>query len=73
MTLRNTQLIPLLETPCEKCGGSGYYSEGGGEKEPCDICNGAGYTPTKFGERILSLMRHNLRSMIARHARRESD
>jgi hypothetical protein len=55
---------PVLEVPCEKCRGRGWYSFGGGEKEPCPICDGARYVPTELGERILDLMRHNFRPML---------
>jgi DnaJ-class molecular chaperone len=58
------QTLPILELPCEKCQGRGWYSFGGGEKETCPACEGAGYAPTEFGERVISLMRHNLRPML---------
>jgi DnaJ-class molecular chaperone len=56
--------LPVLEVPCEKCKGRGWYSYGGGQKEPCPVCDGAGYEPTAFGDRILALMRHNLKPML---------
>lgn len=58
------KVFPLLEKPCDKCRGRGWYSFGGGEKDRCPICDGAGYEPTEFGESILALIRHNLKSMF---------
>jgi hypothetical protein len=57
-------IIPILEVPCGKCGGSGRYDEGDHVRRRCPWCEGAGFEPTEFGERILALMRHNFRPML---------
>lgn len=49
-----------LEVLCADCDGTGgemvHY-----EWRECYRCNGAGYVPTWLGERMLDLIRHNLR------------
>ena len=55
--------MPVLETKCPDCRGVGGRPEGG-EWFRCWDCGGAGYVPTPLGERVLALMRHNLRPML---------
>jgi hypothetical protein len=62
--------LPILETPCERCEGSGQIQYGGGDGDRCPICDGAGHEPTPLGERFLSLMRHNLPSFLQDASRR---
>lgn len=52
--------LPELETLCECCRGRGTRRDAG-EDVRCALCNGAGYEPTPFGERVLALLRHNLK------------
>jgi DnaJ-class molecular chaperone len=54
----NKSALPTLETKCDKCDGTGIYSEGAGDDGICDLCDGAGYIPTETGKRILSIVRH---------------
>jgi DnaJ-class molecular chaperone len=54
---------PTLEEPCQKCEGSGLFTECRRQRR-CDWCQGAGFIPTEFGERVLDLMRHNFRPML---------
>lgn len=54
-----SELSQDFEESCPACHGrgrDGYHS--------CSICGGTGYTPTELGEKILSLVRHNLGSML---------
>jgi DnaJ-class molecular chaperone len=51
-----------LEIICSECDGNGGETELG-KWFPCDKCAGAGYIPTPAGQKVLSLMRHNLRAM----------
>jgi hypothetical protein len=51
--------LPELETPCDYCKGEGGGTEAS-QWHDCPFCNG-GYVPTAFGEKVLSLIRHNLR------------
>jgi hypothetical protein len=59
-----TKNLPELETPCERCDCSGQVLREG-RKERCPACDGAGFLPTAFGERVLDLLRHNFRPMLA--------
>jgi hypothetical protein len=52
-----------LEYPCEECRGTGGYHLDAGWRN-CANCQGAGYVPTTFGERILELVRHNLKPIL---------
>jgi DnaJ-class molecular chaperone len=60
---QNQEIEAELERACPKCGGRGWF---GHEREQCVLCGGAGYVPTAFGRKVLDLMRHNLRPMLAR-------
>lgn len=53
-------LLPSLEFPCESCDtrGTDWYTH-----DRCAKCGGSGHIPTEFGERVLDLMRHNIRLM----------
>jgi len=54
--------LPELETVCRLCEGEGrVYGDGAWRR--CGCCDGAGYEPTKFGVKVLALVRHNFRSM----------
>lgn len=64
MTGKATNPQPALEEKCEKCNGTGWYSEVRGDRERCGLCEGAGYVPTAFGEQVLALMRHNFKPML---------
>lgn len=49
-----------LETECDRCFGKGrWYEEGSGRHQACCRCNGSGYAPTRFGAKVLDLIRHN--------------
>jgi hypothetical protein len=56
---------PTLETICPYCEGKGgeepMYESGW---DVCWNCMGAGYIPTKYGNKVLALLRHNLRSIM---------
>jgi len=54
-----------LETLCERCNGVGTLPSREDPDRPCPRCEGAGYEPTEFGEKVLELMRHQLRPMLA--------
>jgi DnaJ-class molecular chaperone len=52
--------LPVLETVCPACKGIGsFYMEG-----PCESCCGSGYVPTEAGEKLLALVRHNIRRLL---------
>lgn len=51
----------VLENPCTACEGSGGRMGYVNDWHECDKCSGAGYVPTEFGEKLLDLIRHNLR------------
>jgi DnaJ-class molecular chaperone len=54
-----------LEELCDRCDGEGRYrGEYPAEWRRCDHCNGAGFVPTEFGEKVLTLMRHNFKPML---------
>lgn len=54
-----------LESVCLSCHGKGrWLEEGSGRKRVCARCDGSGFTRTEFGEKILSLLRHNLQPLI---------
>lgn len=55
--------LPMLEVPCEQCSGRGWLDTGDG-RDRCPHCDGAKFEPTKAGEKILSLLRHNLPVML---------
>ena len=62
----NESVLGDLEVSCPFCRGvsqrdSARFSEGTAR---CRKCGGAGYVPTEVGKRILSLMKHNLWSML---------
>jgi DnaJ-class molecular chaperone len=58
-------VVPDLETLCENCRGKGGWREGQhGSWYSCGRCNGAGYVPTEIGERVITIMRHNFKSML---------
>jgi hypothetical protein len=57
--------LPVLETKCPECDGSGgEYAYDEEKWWPCHHCRGAGNVPTPDGERVLALMRHNFRWML---------
>jgi hypothetical protein len=51
-----------LEIVCPRCKGEAYRNVYG-EDVRCGVCNGAGFVPTRLGNRILRLVRHNFRPM----------
>ena len=53
--------IPILEKQCEHCDGEGVEPYVGGR---CYCCNGSGFETTEFGDRVLRLMKHNLKPML---------
>lgn len=55
--------LPELEEICPTCRGTGKL-RGQNGYIPCSACDGAKFMPTKFGERVLDLMRHNFRPML---------
>jgi DnaJ-class molecular chaperone len=55
--------IPAMETICPSCEGRGWVRDAG-QRTSCAVCEGAGNVPTAFGERVLSLVRHNLGAML---------
>ena len=56
--------LPELETVCPVCNGRGGELFDYDEWDDCCRCNGAGHVPTKAGEKILLLMRHNFKWML---------
>jgi Tryptophan RNA-binding attenuator protein inhibitory protein len=52
-----------LEEPCASCGGQRGEMELG-NWYPCPICEGAGYVPTRFGKKILDLLKHNFNPLL---------
>jgi hypothetical protein len=59
-----TQQLPDLETPCPICKGKGgSRCEVNGEWSYCWHCGGAGFLTTDFGGKVLSLLRHNFRTL----------
>lgn len=51
-----------LETKCATCDGRKHvYDSETDSFNECRLCNGSGLTPTRFGARILDLVRHNSR------------
>jgi DnaJ-class molecular chaperone len=52
-----------LETVCQFCDGSGEQGDTE-QRRRCVNCKGAGHVPTKFGEKVLALMRHNFRPLL---------
>lgn len=61
--MENTLLNQNFEELCVVCKGRGKHRGYHGD-ERCDTCDGAGYTTTEVGQRILDLMRHNLKPML---------
>lgn len=54
-----------LEEKCPCCHGEGRLAvDTGNGWWTCGECNGAGFVPNAIGERILALMRHNLKPML---------
>ncbi len=52
--------LPALEERCLDCEGEGTsWWLDAPESESCPTCNGSGNVPTRFGEMILALIRHN--------------
>jgi Tryptophan RNA-binding attenuator protein inhibitory protein len=58
------ETIPDLETLCPECEGT-RGSRYLGEFTECLECEGAGYIPTESGKKIVTLLRHNFRPMLA--------
>jgi hypothetical protein len=62
--------VPELETVCPECEAEQNYNGNPcGPWEPCGTCDGAGYLPTKFGKKILQLLRHDSRRRHLRYSR----
>ena len=55
-----------LEVTCPQCDGDGGEPNASNTEDRwyCCKCKGAGFIPTHFGEKILSLMRHNFGPML---------
>jgi DnaJ-class molecular chaperone len=53
--------IPDFEIACTVCDGRGIEDSLENGVQNCTVCGGSGFTPTLIGERILSLIGHNLR------------
>jgi DnaJ-class molecular chaperone len=54
--------LPELEVRCERCEGRGEEDEVGTFRTyDCPECGGAGFVPTEFGQKVLAIVRHNLR------------
>lgn len=60
--------LPVLEEACDECEGAGVYEERGRVLE-CPRCKGAGTRPTDAGRKILALVNHNFRAMLASTSR----
>ena len=58
------ELNQELEVLCEGCRGKGETFDCYGRQYRCAGCNGSGYQTTEFGEKILSLIRHNFTVML---------
>jgi hypothetical protein len=54
-----------LERVCWSCGGRGGSDDCYGRHFPCNACGGSGYIRTALGEKVLALMQHNIRSLVA--------
>ena len=51
-----------LETKCAHCDGRGKRTDASLDDDyDCEKCNGSGFVPTRFGMRVLELVRHNTR------------
>ena len=58
----SNQSFDALEVDCPVCDGEGELQDSDGST--CTCCGGAGFVPTTIGERILALIRHNLKPML---------
>ena len=56
-----------LEKKCRSCKGRGGEIDCG-SWQPCKTCGGSGYVPTKDGEKLLLLVRHNINRLIVESA-----
>lgn len=54
--------FPPLEVPCGACEGRGWCQEDSLER--CGSCSGSGVVSTKFGKRVLRLVRHNFKQKL---------
>ena len=57
-----------LETTCTRCEGTGGETERG-VWQNCYECNGSGYVPTELGQKIVALMRHNIKPTLSHSSR----
>ena len=53
MTTSNNEDLPVLETKCEDCKGTGFVYD-----DECRRCEATGYIPTDFGKRVLECVSH---------------
>jgi len=60
MTTNDSELLPEFERPCPSCGGAGRW-RGMDQWHPCQECDGLGMLPTDLGQRVLELVRRNVR------------
>lgn len=67
MSEQTPDQLPVLETKCEICLGTGSGFDSGAEppEYECCVCRGAGFIPTQLGEHILSLVRRHSRVTIS--------
>lgn len=54
-----------LETVCDCCQGlRGAHDDGSGQWRDCGWCGGSGFVATELGEKLLVLVRHNMRRLL---------
>ncbi len=54
-----------LETVCDWCHGRrGEHEDGTGVWRDCGRCGGSGFATTALGEKVLDLIRHNIKRLI---------
>jgi DnaJ-class molecular chaperone len=66
-TLKNKDATIQLEKKCPRCDGAGGSKRDYDNVwDRCVQCGGSGYLTTAMGERILSLIEHNLKEILVR-------
>lgn len=55
--------LPVLEAPCHECEGRGYQYDHA-EEFPCDACDATGYLLTEAGQRVFTMLQHQLKRLL---------